>query len=493
MSPKIGSVIIPYNVILLCYVNFVIKPIVDSSIKNNLGKENKVFPNFKQKLYNVGSVEQFIEETGLDGDSIPSTFHYLFSFLKKGIYLSFVNVVDEFSLKTITVIDRYVPFNNANYRNEWFDLLKFPEKDYIKYINNNEKKKFGLIINKDLSEWYANNCIFRNTIYSSGPLKGLVDEGDKSIEEFLILFKNFCYYMSINPCSVFINPRDFPVLRSDHKHPYTAIYRNHNKKMNFVIDLPILSQVSSDEHEDIPIPTEDDINNEVVNRYKRPKCKWSLKKDIAIFRGSATGCAMDEHNPRLKISAISKDYPALIDAGITSLNKRLKVDPNDGVCRYIDPEYLIDGKYTIKTLLKERMSDDEQVLYKYVIDIPGHVCAFRLSRVLSWSSVVLKVPSKYYLWFESDNFYDIFGCKLNGIYYEDIVSMDVLDSVQYIKLRSLSDGVVDVSYLVKCVEWCRKNDDYCRVIGRNGYIFYMKYLRYNGIMNYLRSVFVGFI
>ena len=39
------------------------------------------------------------------------------------------------------------------------------------------------------------------------------------------------------------------------------------------------------------------------------------------------------------------------------------------------------------------MDQKEQLSYKYVLDIEGHVAAFRLSKYLSWASLILKVDS----------------------------------------------------------------------------------------------------
>ena len=56
-----------------------------------------------------------------------------------------------------------------------------------------------------------------------------------------------------------------------------------------------------------------------------------IKKNIAIFRGTATGCDVDERNVRIKASILSKEYPEYLNAGVVKFNRKLKKKLNNSL------------------------------------------------------------------------------------------------------------------------------------------------------------------
>jgi len=106
------------------------------------------------------------------------------------------------------------------------------------------------------------------------------------------------------------------------------------------------------------------------------------------------------------------------------------------------------------------MTLEEKAKYKYILNLDGHVAAFRLGHEFSLKSVILIPESKYYLWFSH---------LLKP--YEHFVPVNE-----------------DLSNLIDQIKWCINNDDECKKIANNGYIFYKKYLEKEGILDYMQDI-----
>ena len=109
-----------------------------------------------------------------------------------------------------------------------------------------------------------------------------------------------------------------------------------------------------------------------------------------------------ETNPRLKISYLStiikpdthgkwKNIP-YIDAGITNWNLRPRKIEKEKYLQTIEIDKLPFG-------LVNKLTPQEQSKYKYLINVDGHVTAFRLSLELSMGCVILLVDSEWKIWF----------------------------------------------------------------------------------------------
>jgi hypothetical protein len=512
---------------------------------------NTKFPNFIQTIFTAGDREQFDQyainklKGTPDIKKIWNTFDYLFNVLKKG---TFVQIYDN-------KINIFLPFNNANYTQEWGDLLQVQSRKTISpkkgsggdsfevgykpgetirnelnklqnnavgkasldaklelinnmYIKHNKTGKPSLSaiysyemfsrrpVIEDPNKWYANNCIFRNNyrtdlldgnkrsgIDEYGGPAGTIDEGDKTVSNYLELLSVTCLYKTVKDCCFFMNPRDFPLLTVDSsgrlKHPYNAIFEPNNTvpyikpSMNISNLLPIFSQsirVKDGKmiHSDKLFPDEDMIR-EMLPSYTLPGCVeikqpksyklWKDKKySKALFRGSLTGCGTEISNPRAQICSISKffekAYPGLIDAKITDLKQRFKKDP---LKEFLDVNNL-EQKFKPETFKAKPVSDEEikkfnskldgckpvklkelgssynkktkkwnkvfiddveQMNYKYIIVVEGFVSAYRLTRQLGWGSLILFIDTEWKMWFEM---YDK-QCNKNPIkfeYYEQV-------------------------------------------------------------------------
>jgi hypothetical protein len=109
--------------------------------------------------------------------------------------------------------------------------------------------------------------------------------------------------------------------------------------------------------------------------------------------------------------------------------------------------------------LVDYMSLQDQVSrYKYILHLPGHSFAYRLSYELGSGSVVIMYPSKYQIW------YSHLLCPMQ----------------HYVPLAEDED-------IFEKIEWCRNHDDLMRTIAENARRFYETFLSKNGILDFLST------
>lgn len=418
---------------------------------NNINLDKNVFKNDEIKIW-----DKF--ETTFE--SINNTMEYMFHKMKKGILIGIKN----------NRLIIFLPFSKYNYQNDFYSELYFDENDkkllkeyektknknLLKKLNNNVKyylNKYHLHTNNvelDRRKWIANDCFFKYEKY----------EGDQNVSLFEDFFVELCINRKVPDSIFFLNVRDHPMLNKNLKDSYTSIVdKQLDEKYLHEKYAPILTVGASKENVDIPCITQDDwlrvskriypddCKNNYINYLK--KIEWKNKKNMAIFRGTATGCDIDDKNVRIKASILSKQYPDLLNAGIVKFNRKLKKKLNEPL-NVINPKI---QKSNFMTL-------EEQNEYKYILNLDGHVSAFRLSNEFSLNSVVLIPKSKYYLWFS-------FLLKP----YEHYVPVDE-----------------NLDNLIEQIKWCKNNDDKCYEISKNGMEFYKKYLEKDGIYDYMQKV-----
>ena len=416
---------------------------------NNIKLDNNVFKNEKIDIWNKFN-------TSLS--SIKNTLSYLMNKMKKGILVCIKN-------NKLVV---FLPFSKHNYKNDYYEELYFDENDkkilqeykktkdknlLIKLEKNVEYyyKKNHLNLKEielDRTKWLANDCFFNDKNY----------EGDKEEATFEDFFNELCKNREIPDCIFFINLRDHPVLNRSLKNSNTSII-DKPLEQEYINNeyCPILSVGASIENADIPMITQDDLKR--INKKIYPDdCKngyindtvtidWDKKYSKAVFRGSATGCGIGDDNVRIKASKISSKYPDLLDAGVVSFNRKIKKSLGKPL-QIIVPDI---KKANFMTL-------DEKAKYKYILNLDGHVSAFRLGHEFSLKSLILIPDSKFYLWF-------YFILKPHE---------------HYIPIKE------DLSDLIEKIKWCKNNDEQCKKIANNGYEFYKKYLERDGVFDYMQ-------
>lgn len=420
-------------------------------IKDNIFQDIKISTKIFKSLY----WEKYENISVVD---IDNTFNYIFNKFKKGIY---VKILDN-KLRV------FLPFSKNEYVNEWGDRMKVkPPGNLLNFFSDiSEKQGYKFrekSVNTNPFRWVGNGALIR---YES-PL----NEGDSGVSHMHDMLLELCKNRKLPDIEFFINRRDFPLLKRNETEAYDDIFGKDFPLVshNYEKYCPILGGSVTSDFADISIPTWEDWQR--VNPTKFfPKSvyknidystipKWEDKIDIAVFRGSSTGRGTTiEDNMRLKVSHLSnskenmdENGKAYINAGITKWNIRPR--------KKIDDEYL-STITPIKEYEKEHMCIKTQSSYKYIINIDGHVTAFRISQELSLGSVVLLVKSNYNIWF-----------------------MNLLEeNVHYVSVNS------DLSDLFEKVKWCRENDEECKKISENARSFYNRYLCKEGILDYIQLV-----
>jgi len=475
------------------------------------GQENKKYKNFKQFIFTCGDkddlkkylikprlklikkseskdieinkkMEYFYDETmklfsnyphykSIDETSYRNSLKYLFFKIKFGIY---VKIQDN-------KLVMFVPFNNQNFKNNWYDLIKldnttWDKYNYTKFVDLYKKKPKHGDINWEPNgtKWEVDNCVIDSRKYRNYKLI--------NASYYISMFNETLKNRTINDCEFFINHRDFPVLKNDYTQPYHHLYNGdkvplENKYSNKKF-LPITSMSKRDNFMDILLPTVDDW--EIVNQSihygmcrdqyldleSKISSDWNSKIPTAIFRGATTDCGYDDKtSTRYLIHKISKDWkrnkkynneneidhvPYLnvkLDAGLTRIwFNDIKLE-NDTV------------HYPKQVDIIERIEFIDMSKYKYIINIDGSVTAFRLSAELNYLSVILKVDSEYSIWYS----------KL------------LKPWVHYIPLKK------DLSDLAEKITWCKSHDADAFKIAKAARAFFKEYINKETVMDYVQN------
>jgi hypothetical protein len=191
--------------------------------------------------------------------------------------------------------------------------------------------------------------------------------------------------------------------------------------------IPVYAYSGKRGYRDIPIPTYDDIFDREM---KDMETNWSSKKNVAVFRGSSTGCGSTaETNQRLKLATMKSDD---LDVGITQYTTHLK---------YNSPTDI--GKAEKVAPLVPKLDWKQQSKYKYIIHVDGNVVAYRLLKSMLTNSVILRVKSDFIHWCDSE----------------------LKPGIHYIQIKE------DLSDLREKLDWCKSHDAECEKIARAGYDF----------------------
>ena len=435
--------------------------------KNNKNEINVNNIDIKDNLFlNYKLFSEWEKYKNLDAMCVINTFKYIFEKFKKGIFIKIAN----------NQLKVFLPFSNVNFVNEWSSKIKIDPKyeDIYKFFSNISKLE-GYNFNKHnvnnfINTWYSNNSLIRYEFP--------INEGDTNVSCIKNMLEELCKNRIIPDIELFINRRDFPLITKNGFEPYYNLWNTKEKPLlshNYNKYLPILSMSTAENFTDILLPSYDDwIRVQNKNNIWFPRAsqdynynfhiKWKDKIPTAVFRGSSTGSGVTiETNQRLKVSYISHmlekenniNEISYINAGITKWNIRPKKIYGHEYLEFLDPKTLPFG-------LVNKLTPLEQSKYKYIIHIDGHVSAYRLSYELSMKSVILIVKSEWKLW------------------YSELLK----PYVHYIPIKE------DLSDLIEQIKWCRKNDKKCKDISENANKFYEKYLKKDGIFDYLQKLFI---
>jgi Glycosyl transferase family 90 len=247
-----------------------------------------------------------------------------------------------------------------------------------------------------------------------------------------------------------LNLTDAVLLRKDNKEPWPMAGDKDLGNYKFSTHIPILGGSSQKGFHDIPIPNYDDVR--IVLGYDKvspSEIDWNTKKDVAVFRGTPTGCGTStETNQRLKLATMKDED---LDVGVTSIPKnKFKYDPKAG---------LSTTKEVPTVPFMDMMK--EQIKHKYIIHVDGNVAAYRLLKSMLTKSVILKVEGDYILW----------------------VDHLLQPMKHYVPVKA------DLSDLKEQLEWCRQNDSKAKKIAERGYKFALKALTKEYVFGSLAKIF----
>lgn len=447
---------------------------------------NPRYKFFKQTQFTAGDYEQFLEfwdksshvRSGVKGsfhtppqvasplyhdmdvDAVAHTFEYMFHKFKKGIFVKIIN--NELMV--------FLPFSKIDYINEWSNHLSVDTTKHRDFFDLIRKSSLQSGHSYDPSKthymmdhWYANNGLIRYEFP--------ISENDSGIPTLRDMLLTLCKERTLPDVEFFINKRDFPILRNDKCEAYECIFGDKKPLVSHDHDTycPILGMTTTEEHADIPVPTWDDwarvsfpdgkLFGKDFTPYPDPYVgDFRCKKPTAVFRGASTGLGTTTStNPRLFYSLLSTknkrdaDGVLFLDCGITKWNCRPRRSKE---MRHYDT---IDPQLQEAIPLANTLSPKEQASYKYVIHLPGHSEAYRLSMELGMGSVILLHPSKYKLWYS-----DLL------VPYEHYVPID--------------------GDIFEKIRWCKSHEDECEKIAQNARHFYETILSKEGLLDYMETL-----
>lgn len=372
-------------------------------------------------------------------DAVRNTFQYLFFKFKKGMLIQIRNG----HLLT------FLPFSNAFFTNEWHERVNVPA--------SLEPSKTVLPVR----QWYANNGLVR--------LEAPCNETDTGACHMKNMFEALCqeYGSSLPDIDVFVNRRDFPVLKEDGTEAYHHMFDSETYPLvshAYASYAPVLSACTADGFADLPIPTMDDwtrvqykqgihfaSTRRTMATQDHFSTPWNKKRELAVFRGTNTGIGIDpQTNVRIKLVTEYQNHPRC-NVGLTGWNTRPRKIVGDPCIQSPRTDWVgLSGSLTL----------EEQSTYKYIIHVPGHVQAYRLSIELAMRSVILMVQTPYRIWYESG----------------------LTPWVHYVPVAA------DLSDLDAQITWCLTHDAECQAIAERARAFYDQHLTRDGCLRYLKGL-----
>lgn len=448
---------------------------------------NPRYKFFKQTHFTAGDYEQFLENwdksshvksinpevipglqlapfyKNLSSDDVLHTFEYIFHKYKKGIFFKIIG----------NELRVFLPFSKIEYTNEWSDKIRVNPSKYKNIYDLFQKSSVlsGHVYNPDKihymkDHWYANNGLLRYEFP--------ISENDSGISTIRDMLLTLCRERNVPDGEYFINKRDFPILKKNRTEAYESIYGENVSLLSHSYEkyCPILGMTTTTDHADIPIPTWDDWSRVMFPEkvfgkdfleYPDPHVLgYRDKLDTAVFRGASTGLGTTiEDNPRLYFCFLSKqgrcdvDGKPFLDCSITKWNCR----PRKTIS---NPYYDTIDKDLMESLgVGDFMTMKDQAHYKFILHLPGHSEAYRLSMELAMGSVILYYPCRYKLWYSS---------WLKE--YEHYVPLD----------PNNPEDVFDK------IKWCKQNPEKCEKIAHNARQFYLEKLSKDAILDYLQNL-----
>ena len=426
-----------------------LKKILKKSFKYKQSDENWIIDNYK--IYKDYTKNKKI-----------NTIETIKTLYKKIAILCYVQIRN-------SKIKIYSNFANTEFKNDWFLKKNIILPNNYQKIREDKLKKTNLNqykLNEELkyetnfNKWTANGCLI-------GTLKDPVYKGFNRLNVFYQLITLALKDTNDINCDFIINRRDFPIVKTNNTHPYNFNDEKFYHNKNEYTPIPILSLSSGENFSDIPIPTRDDWIIATSNKQIFDNFPWDQKINKAVWRGNATNCGITEDtNQRIWIHQQNKNMTDYIDAGVIGWNARDKFNDSNKKIEIIDVSNFDP--------VKNRLSYEQQLKYKYHLNIDGHVPAFRLGQLLAFNIVILQVdsPKKWKLWYQ------------HKLVPHDIYNINNINNKKshFIPIKK------DFSNLKETITWCRNNDNICQEISKRANIFFKNNLQKENLINYIKNL-----
>lgn len=346
-----------------------------------------------------------------------STAHYLFFTIGKGVYMHYSDG------KVYTAISFY----NPNLLNSWAYKIPLNEQArLVSYLHKHLYRQKGQLI---LQGCLLNEYLIRYEephVHNTSRDEAVIEWVQRVVADKLPSHTGY----------IFINRRDFPVLKKHGLYPY-RIYDNDRRVHGRMLDhpnAPLLSMTCHPDYYDACCPNFEETSLNVDDPYT----PYNKKQPKFVFRGSMTGQGSNAYdNIRVSLCSDERLYDLEdVDVGLIDKPPRVKKHPLYTNFQSFKPEM---------SFYSDHMSMDEMCSHKFVIVLSGHVHAFRLLRVmLNECVVIMNDDEPYKAWFHDH----------------------MKPYKHYIPLMYTTPSTISDTFL-QVRDWCVQHPDDCERIARN--------------------------
>lgn len=324
-----------------------------------------------EHIHTIQDLYDTIPERFMD-DITNNTLHYMTTHFKKCVIVCI-------SGKKLC---KCIHFNNTTYMNDWSYTLPIQEQtEMLKAFQDSGATQ------PVLGFAYANNYLIRcehpfvEHLHKLEPILQWAHDIAEHIEK---------------PTTMIINRRDFPIVRSDGKHPYTNLFPINQVPTIRDISVPIrvYGFSTTDGYEDILVPNPEDMKCKVLVDVKQ----WNTRINKALFCGGITGALGDTLEESVNINqrlATCILPPTLyMDRFITKqIRKRKSISSNK----------IVGGdlkQYIHRDLFSLPLSLNEMAEYRFHVCLDGHVAPYRILTLMKLGVVcIIPYPFKWSLWY----------------------------------------------------------------------------------------------
>lgn len=390
-------------------------------------------------------------------DSFDTTLDYYWNKMKTGIFVRIKN----------NKLCNFILMYNVNYTND-FDIKNFDA--FMESLPGKKKRQTS----EDRTTWHATNCLLRAEKKSMDK-----DPNEAYLPQFYDMLVETCSHRKVNDCLFFMTRKDFPHLRKDWKESFDSIYGNVDMKEEYKGKpfIPVVAQSTTVDHADFPFPTGDDwedISEKFFASYQggELKCKndstkinppaWEKRRVEFIWRGQGTGCGnTPETNPRMRLDQLTREGAIEgLNARITRFTDRIKaVQKEDG----------LHVEYKGSSPEENRISMEQQVACKFIINVEGNSAAYRFGSLFKLGFCILNVDSRFTLWFEP-------------MIQKSLITDKDIAEAHCIRVKH------DLSDLGEVIQWCKDHDAICQRIAQNAMKFYHAHFTKDFIYDYVADL-----